>query len=244
MKSIRIGTLSIFVAVLPALSFAMGDVSTKTYSWCYKMTVSIDTPEGVKTGTAVRQVSVQIIPQTFYKEHPYRVHVNPVLGDAVLVDLGKRGKLFALKGNQFSPDYAYRVVFSAFPFPGPLTEQGVLHYSQLKHAKTILTTENYPEMVTFSNFSDPTTIEPVWNGEFYDAPHGRGRIRTFRIKTDDFERLFGKGVRIHEISIEMTSEPVTQKINEHLPSFSNQRFWTWFKTLRYGDDRRITPDNF
>lgn len=34
----------------------IGDAKNKVYGWRYKMTVSVETPEGIVTGSAVRQM--------------------------------------------------------------------------------------------------------------------------------------------------------------------------------------------
>src|SRR5689334_19573264 len=64
----------------------------------YRVTVTVETPEGIKTGSAVREASMyhetSILPDqggTFY---------NIAKGQAVAVDLGKRGVLFVLLGGE------------------------------------------------------------------------------------------------------------------------------------------------
>ena len=65
-------------------------------SWNYKLTLVVQTPEGQVVGSAVRKVSayrdpiiLQFLPSSSY------AHAD-VKGEAVVVNLGQRGVLFAL----------------------------------------------------------------------------------------------------------------------------------------------------
>src|SRR4051812_15423843 len=83
-------------SVCAALPSGSGD------TFRYKMTVTVTTPEGDKTGSAVREVSVT-----------HGLHLTPEMqpavhlkGEAVVVDLGSRGVLFALlNGYYLGSDY-------------------------------------------------------------------------------------------------------------------------------------------
>ncbi|MGB3139870.1 MAG: hypothetical protein WBB16_03640, partial [Aestuariivirga sp.] len=61
-------------------------------SWRYRLVLEIETPEGIKSGSSVRQVYVseasKLLVGKLVKTH--------VRGEAVAVDLGDRGVLFAL----------------------------------------------------------------------------------------------------------------------------------------------------
>ena len=74
-------------------------------TWNYRITVEIDTPEGIKSGSAVRKVVAtlqpKVTPET--KQVSHRVY-----GEAVVIDLGKRGVVFALIGS-------HEEVYKAFP---------------------------------------------------------------------------------------------------------------------------------
>src|SRR6218665_2890440 len=60
----------------------------------YKMTVTVETPEGIKTGSAVREAGRYTEPSILPDQGGvfYRV----IGGEAVVVDLAERGVLFAL----------------------------------------------------------------------------------------------------------------------------------------------------
>jgi hypothetical protein len=211
-------------------------------TWRYKITVNIETPEGLKTGSAVREVHIQTVPN--YNPQVPGVDVQ-VKGEAAVIDLGKRGKVFSLLRNLYGPDYAYDVVFTAFPGPPGFTPEGLKYYSHLKNAKAILKSEQYPMFVRFRDINDPKTVEDLYKLETYEHPNGPGTETRIRLKNDNFEKVFGKGVKLKSVEIEITDEPVTKKINKVLPPFSPDKgFEEWRKSLNYGDPLGIDRSLF
>jgi len=245
-RSMRMRKRAIFIGVLLVLgfagvAFAMGDKpgEVTSGSWRYKMTVAVETPEGIKTGSAVREVHVQRPPINM----PHVTSDVKVKGEAVVVDLGKRGVLFALlRGPKGDEDYPYLVLFDAFPSGhGGTTPKAIEYYSTLKNAKATLTFDQYPMLVTFRDLNDPKTVTAVLEIE----KSGKPIAPEFRLRADRFAELFGTGVTLKEITIEMTEEPVTRRIKTHLPSFGEKTgFEQWFKSLPYDDPRRIGPYDF
>jgi hypothetical protein len=190
--------LSLVVSILLCLSSMSLRASAATShffpSWLrYRMTVRVETPEGIRTGSAVRKVELSSF-FSYYK----------VLGEAVVVDLGKRGVLFALMENTYgSVDYAYNVALTAFPM-GDRTPIGTT---------VVLKPDSYPRFVEFKDLQDPTTVQTV-----IDGAHKINRAdRCCRLGADHTEELFGKGVKIKEVDIEVTDAPVTWVIENWLP---------------------------
>ena len=211
----RLRIVSLLLAVTAGTALTSCDAFL-TGTWRYKMTVSVETPEGLKTGSAVREIYASRDIVTFPESTGGHAKVDA--GEAIVIDLGKRGVLFALMADDYGSDYAYKIVFDSFPFQGgALTPEGIRHYRALKAGKVTLTQEHYPAMVTFSDMRDPKSVEPVWQGEHYDERVGHGARRSFRMKTDNFEKIFGSGVKLKEVTIEMTDEPVTWGIEKWLP---------------------------
>lgn len=172
-------------------------------TWHYKMTVKIDTPEGIKTGTAVREV------------YAYRVSRIPgelsggfakiANGEAVMVDLGKRGKLFALMCDQTSrPDYAWHIVTEAFPYKGGyLTAEGQQYYSKAVLGPVELGEKNYPMFVKFEDLNNPLTIKAV------RIENSSVKISEKAVKdTKTFSEAFGEGVALKSVTLELTKDPV------------------------------------
>jgi hypothetical protein len=184
-------------------------------TWRYKMTVAVETPEGIKTGSAVREVSAYTMPRIL--PEACTVCMGLAKGEAVVVDLGKRGVLFALLHGPEGVDYGYDIVQSAFPFVTPPSqpEAFVRHYRSLKTGPVVMTQGLYPMFVRFRDPKDPKTLENVI--EFEDA--SKVWPPRYAIKKDHMEEMFGQGVTLKDVSIEMTDEPVTHLIKKYnIPS--------------------------
>jgi hypothetical protein len=179
-------------------------------SWRYKMTVEVETPEGLKTGSAVREVTTTRLGGLI---NPQMGSVKvQVQGEAVAVDLGKRGILFALMDS----DGSYHAVYDAFPAP-PQFNKGTVskYYKSLGNAKATLKVLQYPTFVFFRDQNDPKTIQNVRvpNDPRTDAIRKEDPYRPIV----DIERAFGKGVAIKDVTLEITKEPVTWGIEKYLP---------------------------
>ncbi|MGB4057774.1 MAG: hypothetical protein WBK77_06795 [Alphaproteobacteria bacterium] len=168
-------------------------------SWRYKMTVNVETPEGIKTGSAVREVTVKLVEPEIQGLYQTRTFVK---GEAIAVDLGHRGILFAIMDT----DGSYQVVFDAFPGPSGFSKEGLEHYGHLAGSKIISDPKKYPEyaqLVTFSDLNNPLTVKGV--------------------HPENLSSAFGEGVAIKDMVIEMTGEPITEKIKKWLPWLSTNK---------------------
>jgi hypothetical protein len=168
-------------------------------TFSYKLTLVVETPEGRVVGSAVRKIYVEsfnILP-LLPEESGYQLTLK---GEAVVIDLGKRGVLFSLLNAKGDDDYAENIVYQEFPYVGAVTPEGIKYYSQLK-AKKSLSFDKLPMLVYFRDINDPKTVEEV-------APNG-------------LEKTFGKGVRLISATIEMTDDDVTKNgIEKRLPWIS------------------------
>jgi hypothetical protein len=89
----------------------------KTYpDYRYRLTVEVDTPEGVKRGSSVIQVKTSRASQNAIPS-PGMLSYK-VRGEAVAVDLGARGVMFALLRSDDSVDWAAGA-FEAMAPPTP-----------------------------------------------------------------------------------------------------------------------------
>ncbi len=188
-RAVLIGVLLVLGLAGAAIAFGVG-----SDSWRYKMTVVVETPEGLKTGSAVREVTVH----GGLKLTPEMLPLIEVKGEAVVVDLGKRGVLFMLVNGDYGADILFKL------FSG-----------KHKAGKVTLTPDQYPNFARFRNLNDPKTIENV---------RATGDKRTDKIrKADprrpivDFKDAFGEGVSLKDVTIEITSEPVTWGVQKYLP---------------------------
>lgn len=229
------------ILVLASTAYAVNEATQdKIYSWRYKMTVEVETPEGVKTGSAVREVveKFKYAPH-LGKDFPYRIK-RDVKGEAVVVDLGERGKVFALlKGYWLGVDHAVLITNYAIPRPKEYEERSAEYYDTLKDVEIVLNPYQYPMFVTFTDLSDPKTVVPLLAYEKSNRPEN------WAVKGSNFEKNFGGGVKLKSVTIEMTDEKVTEEALKHLPSFGKETgFLDWLKTLKYGDFKYISPSDY
>ncbi len=183
----------------------------------YRLTVEVDTPEGLKTGSSVievraRRTSSQSVPSPGSK-------IRSMVGEAPMVDLGPRGKLFALLSNaskRFGAEYVgeslipetlwtdqYRQAYrnKVDPFQAPwdairaLKGPQVLKPFRKNNIGEI--EQTYPTLVRFRTLADPASVEEVkWN---------------------DLAASFGAGVKLRRITFEITDAEVTWGIVHALP---------------------------
>lgn len=187
----------------------VGCSGNRTYSWRYKMTVVVETPEGIVTGSAVREMGNSLQGSLLSQNG------NPasVRGEAVVVDLGERGVLFALISSDSDMEF-YRAFRHVWPHGGA-TPEAIKFYSSLPvGTKGVLPPNHwpgYPKLVTFKDINDPKSVTLAQEWE-----HIRGE--PMYLKADHMEELFGEGVKLKEITLEITDEPVTWGVvDEFLP---------------------------
>lgn len=201
----------LFLAAMIVAIYAAWNIAYPSGTWRYKMTVTVETPEGIKTGSAAREIHVAAEPRI-----PESAPHPQVIGEAIVIDLEKRGQLFALLGS----DYAYAIVYKAFPSASPpRSPDGIRYYSQLKAGTKVLALEQYPVFVHFKDVNDPKTVEYAY-GRVYCTIRDKNCTRGAPYQLDRLEEIYGQGVRIKEVTIEMTDEPVTWEITRWLPWLS------------------------
>ncbi len=162
-------------------------------SWRYKLTVEIETPEGIKSGSAVRQVNAYTNIAKWVNPGVRAISYD-VKGEAVVIDLGERGVVFALINWS-----SYQDVLNAFP--KPKGEKTIPYYRSLKPGMRadLLDVRARPKLVTFTELDDANSIKAV--------PYG------------EMNKVFHDDIRLHSILIEITRSPVTWGgVDEWLPS--------------------------
>ena len=194
------------------------------------MTVTVETPEGDITGSAVREMG-NATPRV---NLPDVGNPADVRGEAVVVDMGDRGVLFALISHESDLEF-----YNAFPVEGHprgvggSSSTGIRYYSSLPlGTKAELPPDfppGYPNIVTFIDMNDPksVTLAQVWK---------RGDDGLYYLIEDRMEELFGEGVKLKSIELEITDEPVTWGVvDEYLP---------WLKNIKSNiDGTNITNSN-
>jgi hypothetical protein len=161
------------------------------------MTIEVDTPDGVKSGFAVR--NIRFAPKDGWGEGGATWGVT---GEAVAVDIAPGKTLFALlKGADGGGDHAGYQVWELLTKPQPEVKDGMLMlwpdmpamqgYVQDKKAGLIL-----PLLVTFTDIADPKSV--------------------LKVDPADLAARLGAGVRLKRITVAVTDEAVTSGIGKRL----------------------------
>lgn len=200
--------------------------STETFR--YKMTVEVETPEGVKTGFAVRVMRYRNGDGFMFGEGKPQLRL---IGEAVAVDVAPGKTLFALlTGQDGYVDYAGNGVSTVFRVMdtdgGPKGGPHELWPKVPVIRKPI--TDPLPMLVTFKDNSDPKSVEQV--------------------DPADLAANFGPGVMLKRITVEAADEDVTVGITKRLRWLEAQKSRLVPSSKRYLDEislvERVGPTDF
>lgn len=184
----------------------------------YRLTLEAEVDGQLKSGSGVIEVT--------YRKQP-EIAAQPELsigyiGEAVVLDLGSRGILFALlkagADSRSSPEWVTLRAFNlpAGSFPRPV-EEGVKQVRSLS-GKRELPLENLPLLVRFRDINDPMTVE--------------------RVSPLNIAERFGSGARLVRATLEIvptgiwplnllgiTGEPLTTGIEKNLAWWNGPFPW-------------------
>jgi hypothetical protein len=196
LHSAAAGMLATFL--LPGCAVA----EDKAPDYRYRLTVEVETPEGLKTGSSVIEVQ-QSIGRTTMDGFGEQVFLR-IRGEAVAVDLPDGRTLYALLRSGGDVEWAARVI----PFLSPdANDDNPLDDLLLLEGKKELprtwskpgpfnNRSAYPMIVTFGDEADPTSVAEV--------------------EPDYLSAAFGEGVKLKRITAELTDDPMTTGIEERL----------------------------
>lgn len=138
------------------------------YSWAYpsvtvryRLTLDAEVDGGPKTGSGVIEVTYS--KQTRFAGQPPLI--IGVRGEAVVLDLGSRGAIFALlKAGNDSRSGPETIVFRAFNFPNGVipdpVDDGLIKLQQLS-GKREIALSSLPMLVRFRDINDQMSVEKV-----------------------------------------------------------------------------------
>ena len=167
-------------------------------TWTYRITVEIETPEGIKSGSAVREVRAW---------NNLAKYINPdvryityrVIGEAVVIDLGEKGILFDL--NHWDSNSTISNVF-----PRPKNSQlGVAEYYRQLEVGTRAVQTGGKSFVWLDGFENETVLQ--------------------RLDSADFDKMLGDGFKFKQTTIEITDEAVTWSISPLLAKINSGGRW-------------------
>jgi hypothetical protein len=166
-----------------------------------RLTIVVDTPEGVRSGSSVTQLTTYF-PGGLTRAQGWAL-MEQLVGEAVVVDLGARGMLFSTFERQstllHSGGDAYNAGLTPFPqekFRGEhapsasINEQYAAYLDDLNRLKpkSPLALEYVPALVRFGDLNDPTSVASV--------------------NPLDLAASFGYGVIFKGVTVEITDDPI------------------------------------
>lgn len=204
-----IQTAWLALAALMLSGCALSDDAAPDYR--YRLTVEVETPEGLKTGSSVIEVQQTLVRAGSVPAN--QAVERRVRGEAAAVDLPGGKTLFALLRSDNDPDWASRVYVLLAPQENKPFEDALDDVLEIKGERTLPRTwpadlwiperSAYPMLVTFGDPADPTSVAQV--------------------DPDDLAATFGEGVKLKRITVELTDDPVTTGIEERLGWMDNYR---------------------
>jgi hypothetical protein len=198
LKVVRGGVvLRILVALAVCLPLSGCDLfGFHDWEWHQKLTVSVMTPEGLKSGSAVVSVNVYDRPSWWGLGDFRGAGASSLSGEAVTVDLGNGRYLFALLRN-YSHETARETFISKEEQPRTKAQViGVYDRLEKIRGSRELAREHYPLLATFDDITDPTTVR--------------------RVDPSNLSDSFGPGYRLNAITLSITEELVTEGVVQNV----------------------------
>lgn len=226
--------LMIGLVLIATSTLAMGELSA-SYSKQIKTIITIETPEGIITGAAVRNISNSR--SNVELGWTQETHNPTVKGEGVVIDLGERGVLFATISDQ-----TYHDLYHAFPSPikAKSSVEGIKYYESAlrKGMRGTVKLEDYAEytkIIYFKDLSAPDSVSLIW-----------GNYKNYETRTagfvDKFEETFGEGFRIVSVEAEVTEDPVTfDNVDHHLGTEFWKKQSAWIRSIGIRERRDLTP---
>lgn len=208
------GRTLLLVVALPVLwlgsAFLYETLSGKSYR--YRLTLQVDADGKPYAGTGVIRVSST--PKAGWVPQSGGAY-SGVQGEAVMINLGSRGMLFALlKGSSRKSD-ADNIVRAIFPPPNGTNAafaENIDRYNGSKFAAE-LSAEQLPLLVLIRDIRDPQSAVLV--------------------DPDNLAGTFGSGVILRRATLETTRDHVTTGIERAIPWFAdNAAMNEFFRALR------------
>ncbi|HEX8624051.1 MAG TPA: hypothetical protein VF782_03120 [Allosphingosinicella sp.] len=181
--------------IVAALLAGIYGCAGQGHSYRYRLTVDIETPQGVRTGSTVREI--QWIPQGSVSATEFTTRQR---GEAVAVDLPGGQTLFVLMDTDGHETIRAAVGQGAHGDVKTLLDRAAADrevYVYPPAAALRSLNLSYPRLVRFRDLADPKTAEFV--------------------QPDDLASTFGPGVSLKRIALQIVDEPISNEIPKRLP---------------------------
>jgi hypothetical protein len=196
----------------------------RTESYSYKLTMAVNTPDGVKRGSGVVEV---VFRQVWF---PQRGTMHKLRGEALYLDLGPGARpLIALltrklpkggSGRHWTRDAGPDTRWMARIYdqtPSQDFIEDVPRLARMRGPRPIASAD-LPDLVTFADVKDPNSVVEV--------------------DPNDLQATLGPNITWHEITLESTGEPITTGIRVKLPWLTAYRDRT-LDGARYRDKNTV-----
>ncbi len=178
--------LVLFLAVL-----ALSSCTSET-TWNQRLTLIVEKPQGEVRGSAVTRVTKTETSGSLVLMEARGVQ-SKVEGEAVVVEVAPGKFLFALlSGSNEEKRDATHWVYPAYRLSeaDSYGSEMMKLLSQPHDTPVLLPPEGWPMLVTFDDITKPETVR--------------------RVNPADLAEVFGKGVRLKAVTLEITEEAVTE----------------------------------
>ena len=212
--------LGLYVALPVALIYGAIQVMYPTCTFRYKLTAEVMTPDGLKTGSSVIEVSYSSVHPL---PNPGRWRADTVKGEAVYVDLGRGKNLFILFGARSSGRTPWQIPWPEIPneeldyskMNGSIDQQWLpikmfmlgrivgaerdmaRRVAALKIKNKTVPLSNLPIVATFTDIGDPLSFK--------------------LLDPEQISSALGWGYKLERVTIEITDEKPRHYVRELLP---------------------------
>lgn len=212
--------LAILVAVGVALYLGV-TFAFPTYTHRYRLTIEIDTPEGVRSGSNVIEVVRKDVRWVLIAQGRYQFHVR---GEAVFVDLGAKRNVIAILAHGERAENVDQMISL------PIEAYGDYKWDEAAWAgekKTLgpveLKPPLIPTLVTFDDLSNPKTAQIVYATDVRETRQSAGGSRPDgRVSVNRLDQTLGSGVQFKRAWIERTTDPIKTGIEDKMPDIIRQ----------------------
>jgi hypothetical protein len=217
------------LGVLTALAVALYlgvTLAFPSYAHRYRLTIEIETPDGVRSGSSVIEVTRRDVTWILIAQGRHEFDVR---GEAPFVDLGANRHVIAIMAHGPRAENVSQMISLPIEAYGyyKWDEAAWSHHAKMK-GPVELTPPLIPTLVTFSDSADPKSAKVVY------GVHVTRSRRTPRVEVvDRLTEQFGPGVRFKRGLLETTTEPLSSHIEAKLPEIIRQlreqarAFRTW-----------------
>lgn len=177
-------------------------------SYRYEITVEVDTPEGLRKGATIVEVDTTAQPAPF-SAIERRIH-----GEPAVIDLGKRGHLFALLRSPQSPDWAKNLFtqLSAEPIKNGDSPR------ERETAKVVALKSNHRLYVLDEGPTDPMVENKASQYPLLMRFRNLNDFRTAEmVRPGELAKVYGQGVTLHRVTAQITEAEPKSIIEDVLP---------------------------